>query len=977
MKTQLILGGLFALASLTISAAPVALESKALTVTLDSESPRILRYVSKADGAALEGQGSPAAVVELNGKPAACRVTFTSLGADSAQYRLAFSEAEIELTLVVSAGDYVVDWRFTEVRERGGTKLKTVAFPDNPFLTVRSSQTNAALAAVHCTNTRDQFTSTFREHLGELASLKAAADTGNYLFLSAGSLAAGIASSHAVDVERTAWKVVEKDGIKTLSAWCPSYFLREYDSEKAELPWAKVFITPDRNGDGRATWQDAALVYRAHMPKPLGHEFVRSTVGDNVAMNFASGAQQPFLRILDELKKCSLATDGLGQQVLIKGFSSEGHDSANTDYAGHWNERAGGLKDFTVLLERAHEYNARIGIHINASEVYPEVHRYNPDVLQRDAQGNPKPGWVWLDHAVMIDKRKDILSGNLFAALGEMRKALPKLDFVYVDTYWEHGWPAYKTATEINRLGLPMYTEGAGALDPWTPWAHWRQLNFTVMRFLWYSDRDICPNDPILRDGRSDEDGFMGWQNRHSFGSFIRSTFSRNLPAKFLKHFELLRWEPGKEAVFSDGVKVVKNGDAVVVTLNGRVVMTWTGGGANSRLFVPWDPRTASKIYVWDEVGTSQTWALPRGWEALSEVYSYKLTDLGRTEETRLPVTDGRVSLAVAKNTPFVLYPARAPAQAPVSWGEGSCVKDPGFDSHGFDWWNRGASAASYRIENDKNGNARLLMAGADGAGATVTQTLTGLVGGRTYAASVWVQVKGAREAALILEPNGAPAVSNGVARTTVRHSAPNDPRTGSNYQRVKVLFDVPAGQSTALLTLSAGSGAAGSEVEFDDVRIVEAKRSPEAAKHYFWEDFENVDQGYGPFTCCPGERTHLSEANPPYTRDTINGRFSLKSRDSGRVVRTLPSSLRLRPHTRYRLVCETLTDDKAGRNRLTVESGGRMVFDAKFPEGRGQIAGEFATTDDTESFVALYRSGGDMIAIDDLALDELGPAPK
>ena len=103
------------------------------------------------------------------------------------------------------------------------------------------------------------------------------------------------------------------------------------------------------------------------MPKPFGHEFVESTVGENIAMNFASGAQQPFLEILDEIKKIYLATDGLGNQVLIKGFSSEGHDSANTDYAGHWNERAGGLKDFTVLLEHAREYNARVGIHINAS----------------------------------------------------------------------------------------------------------------------------------------------------------------------------------------------------------------------------------------------------------------------------------------------------------------------------------------------------------------------------------------------------------------------------------------------------------------------------------------------------------------------------------------------------------------------------------------------------------------------------------
>jgi endo-alpha-N-acetylgalactosaminidase len=714
------------------------------------------------------------------------------------------------------------------------------------------------------------------------------------------------------------------------------------------------------------------------MPKPLGHEFVRSTVGENIAMNFASGAQQPFLRILDEIKKCYLATDGLGQQVLIKGFSSEGHDSANTDYAGHWNERAGGLKDFTVLLEHAHEYNARVGIHINASEVYPEAHRYKPEILQRDANGNPKPGWVWLDHAHMIDKRKDILSGDLFAALDQMRQDLPKLDFLYVDTYWENGWPAWKTARKINSLGLPMYTEGAGALDPWTSWAHWREIKFTVMRFLWYSDRDLFDNDPLLRGGRADDDGFLGWQNQHNFTSFIRSTFSRQLPAKFLKHFELLRWEPNKEAIFSDGVKVAKNGDAVTVTQDGCTVMTWTGGGANSRLFVPWEPKSAARIYVWDEAGTPQSWELPSAWQNLSEVFLYKLADLGRTEETKLPVVNGRVTLAAAKSTPYVLYPKPAPSQPPLLWGEGSLVKDPGFDIRAFSAWSRGPASADVshiKVESDRRGNPRLVISGNDGAAGEVCQVMTGLESGQTYAASVWVQCKGTRTASINVLPLDAPNArpsSNYVSRTNVRHSAPNDPRTGSNYQRLKVLFELPPNSTSALLTLKADSGSPATTAEFDDVRVVPAARpSPEAARHFFYEDFENVDQGYGPFTCCPGERTHLSEANPPFTDDTINGRFSLKSRDNGRVLRTLPCTLRLKPRTQYHLACETI-----GNGRLTAESKGKTVLELKFPGTRGKISGDFATLDDTESFLSLFRDGGDSVVIDDLALDELGPAP-
>ena len=964
LVSALLCGGIVSHAA---TATPVTLESKSLAVSIDPAFPRIVQYREKITGETMEGQTSPASVVELNGKAAPCRVQFRKIDAGSAEYVLIFDDAKIQMNLLVSVGTNMVELRATSVRENGAEKLRTLFFPDNALLTVRGSQANTAMAALYATCMNDNCGGVFREKIAPLADVKAGSDTGNYFFLSSGRLAAGIADNNIVDVQRTAWKVAEAGGVKTLTAWCPAWIYRVIDTETTLPPCTRIFVTADRNGDGKADWQDAALVYRATMPKPYGHEFVRTTVGENIAMNFASGAQQPFLRILDEVKKIWLATDGIGNQIVIKGFSSEGHDSANTDYGGHYNGRAGGLKDFTTLLAHAREYNARIGIHINASEVYPEAHRYKPEILQRDAKGNPKGGWTWLDHAHMIDKTKDTTSGQLYAALDEMRRELPNLDFVYVDTYWEHGWPAWKIVTKLNNLGLPMYTEGDLPLDPWTTWSHWRGGGSVISRFIWYSDRDIFNNDAILRGGRADSDGVRGWQNQHSFNNFIVGTFARNLPAKYLKQFELQRWVPGSEAVFSDGVKVVKTGDKVVVTRNDRVVMTWTGGGANSQLFVPWD----GKIYLWNDTGAETTWDLP--WTDCREVFLYRLTTMGRVDEKRIPVANGKVSLTVEKGTPYVMYPKKAPAQKPIEWGEGGPVKDPGFDSHGFAAWQLETQAMSARIEDDSRGNARLVIGGP---GAILAQEMRGLEAGKTYAATVWTQVKGRRRASLIVQVGGA-SFSNAVTRTNVRHNAPNDPRRGSNYQRLRVVFDVPAGGGKAAIVLRAGEGDASSEVEFDDVRVVETQRSPEAAKHYFWEDFEHVETGgYGPFTCCPGERTHLSEANPPHTKDTINGQFSLKSRDSGRVVRTLPSSLLLKRNTRYRLSCETLTDDSAGKNRVTVEDGAHMLFEAKFPAGRGRIAGEFVTGNDDDGFVALYRTAGDMIVIDDFAIDEIGPAP-
>jgi endo-alpha-N-acetylgalactosaminidase len=922
----------------------VELRAGKLTVEMDTTFPRVIRY--KTDQGALDGQPAPVNAVQLNGQPASCRVTFRQINASAAEYRLIFSDAAIDITLCVTVSENAVELRVTAIKENGSTKLKSFAFPGNALLTLGPAQADAAIATAY-----GEGYGKLRESLGQLATLKPVTETANYAFVSAGKLAAGIASNHIDDHQRVSYQITGSDGKMTFAAANPLWQYREIDTATLPLQWVKVLITGDRNGDGIANWQDAALVQRAMMPKPLGSDSVRSCVGENIAMNFASGAQQPFLRILDEIKKCSLATDGLGQKVTIKGFSSEGHDSANTDYAGHWNDRAGGLRDLNFLLDQARRYNARVGIHINVTEAYPEAHRYLPDtILQRDANGNLCGGWYWLDSSHLIDKRKDLLTGSLFKSLDQMRADLPKLDFVYVDVYGDHGWNSWMLGGKFTALKLPIHTEYSTVFDPLSTWSHWR-VGGSVMRFLWYSDRDLFDNDPILRGGRGEDDTFMAWQSQHNFHHYIRNTFIRHLPVKYLKHFDLLRWEPGKEAVFSDGVHVVKSGDNVSVTQNGRLVMTWTGGGSNNQLFVPW----GEKIYVWSDAGNEATWDLPPAWKDCREVFLYQLTSQGRTSESRLAVNAGKVTLKVDKGVPYVLYQKPAPAQQPLVWGEGSLVKDPGFESHGLTSW---PATGKARIEDDPNGNARLILTG------NVSQQLTGLKPGQTYAATVWALTTGNGPASIAVETGGR-VFSNEVTRCNVRHSAPCDPRNGTNYQRLRVVFDVPAGVTTAKLALKAVGGA-----EFDDVRVVATRRSPEAAKHWFWEDFESVETGgYGPFTCCADENTHLSEANPPHTKDTLNGRFSLKTRGkNGRIVRTLPSTIRFKPNTRYRLTCQTLGD-----GHFVVESDGKTVANMKFSNSQRQVTGEFVTTGDTESFLTLFKDGGDALVIDDLAIDDLG----
>ncbi len=127
---------------------------------------------------------------------------------------------------------------------------------------------------------------------------------------------------------------------------------RGLDGEVMYEPAVKVAITADRNKDGKVDYQDGAIALRDDcMTRKTGADVVTDT-WTMVAMNVGSEAQYPFLRILDNVKKMSLAMDGFGQNIIIKGYQSEGHDSSHPDFA-NYNKRAGGLEDFQTLLENS------------------------------------------------------------------------------------------------------------------------------------------------------------------------------------------------------------------------------------------------------------------------------------------------------------------------------------------------------------------------------------------------------------------------------------------------------------------------------------------------------------------------------------------------------------------------------------------------------------------------------------------------
>ena len=88
---------------------------------------------------------------------------------------------------------------------------------------------------------------------------------------------------------------------------------------------------------------------------------------------------------------------------------------------------------------------------------------------------------------------------------------------------------------------------------------------------------------------------------------------------------------------------------------------------------------------------------------------------------------------------------------------------------------------------------------------------------------------------------------------------------TNTRHMHNVCRFVLRATSDKAVLTLAAEEGKTDeSVVDFDDVRVMKVNPStnPEPVKYTYWEDFENVDQGYGVFVSTESDQSHLSQKN-------------------------------------------------------------------------------------------------------------------
>lgn len=605
-----------------------------MTVYIGKHFPYVARYILKDEnGSIFRAQENALTEIEINGTAIKTECSDIQNDGTSQTYSLNLkddaSSLDLSMKVKLSVSDNDLTWEVAELHKNDGcAAIATINIPQLNLLSIDAVEKDGVFNGAKASN--DTTKNGDRKITWDNGFTPSTSDGYLYAFLTNGNLCAGLWSNSEVEGDKRA---ILNCGADTMSLASAIWYYekgdkggqkRNFDYPVSELPCAKICIAGDINEDTKIDWNDGALAYRDIMNFPQGSENIKDLVNYRIVMNFASMASNPYLTTADNIKKVYLATDGLAQAVMLKGYGNEGHDSANSEYADIA-EREGGVTDFQNLIKIAHDYGTEIGVHINAQEAYPESKSFNNTMVANGSSA----GWGWLDQSYVIDKLWDLGSQARYKRLvqfydringtdfysgrwenGEYVKesagtaASPEkvsadaavrkdnMDFIYLDVWYQDAWETRKIANEINSLGWRFSTEFPYEGEYDSTWSHWatdaayggnttKGYNSEIIRFIRNDQRDTqvinypsfggAADNPLLGGFRLY--GFEGWGGDKDYNKYIRETFTENLPTKFLQHYYVTDWEDYGEGEVSPTQNKEKqitlkndNKDTVVVT---------------------------------------------------------------------------------------------------------------------------------------------------------------------------------------------------------------------------------------------------------------------------------------------------------------------------------------------------------------------------------------------------------------------------
>ena len=913
------------------------IENGDLAVRLDKDFPHIVDYT--LNGKTLNGSEVRYNYVSINTVDYQATATYEkSSDGKSITYHVTPKGIDVTFDVVFTVkDDHIVEMLIKNITEPEGVQVNTINLPRQPLISANSAQKDAVLDASWVEENARQFRD-LKENIADKAVSTTAERSASIPIITANGLSVAMFNNVMYGGEEFVFRGFDLDnGEKSVGVWNQDFMYRGLDGKKMfPFPsepdekdlYCRIAITEDTNDDKVMDWQDGANALKklTNGIIPGGDRAARSFF--HVGYNFASGAQQPFLKVADNMKRLSNYMDGFSQQLVFKGYQNEGHDSCWGDYQDV-NKRAGGAEDMNVAIAEADKLDSNIGIHLNNTGVTPEAKAYGDPSTTSD-----EPGWVWMDQSRILRRYADMLTGGFDERLNQLFEQTPELDFVYVDCWGDDRWGEKKLIGNLLNNGVEMFgTENGPDFIRFGAWTHHPDCTSKISQFVYNTQRDFYNGSPIYWGGYNRGASMMSWQHNNNINTMVEQFYTNQLPQKYLMCHEVLK-QTDDSATFEGNVM---SGNWVI-TKDGNKITDGQG-----KIFVPWyaedsktkNPDEAAKIYHWNSDGGETTWTLPESWSNLKNVYLYQTTQNGKKLVDTIKVTDGQVTIDAEAKTPYVVYPGEAKADE-TEWSVGSPLKDTGFNSRDFSIWEKSGDA-DIQFNDDGNGVSILTMKGKEEG--SVSQTMTGLVPGQKYRLVVEAGASNGKTARLKVETPDGEVHENYVDQVVMDNQYFDNYAKGKRVQRMWVDFVQPQGETTAKVTLSADAcESADGVATFMETRIVKTAEPDLPEGYVANETFEYVEQGaYGIFN---PERSadgapHLSETHLPYTNDTISGDWSLKlwgERGQGDVtVRTSPSTMRLMPETTYELEFDT-TD--SGKVYVQSESDGNDVILSENFEG-------------------------------------------
>ncbi len=906
----------------------------------------------------------------INGVPAIpSYVGFQTVSAQYAFWKMDFADSNLSMRIGLRLDDHSCLWEVEEINDPQ-QQLFSLELKHTPISLTLNPGMSLDVAAMQLKNVGQNCDSFFTLTAQNIIDTELPY---TYLFLNSENCAVTLDNNCMDDHARV---YLSNAGIRP-GMW--QWRKPELPQETTEKPYFRLIFAKDINHDGKVNWQDAANRYRDYAYQPFGGKDIKYMVAPQIAMNFASQAQTPFWRTLDAVKQVYLFTDGLGQSIQFKGFQTEGHDSSHPEYS-EVGQRQGGKQALNAVLARFRDYATTGGIHINATESYPESRAYDASIVK-----SKDWAWVWLDVSEKLDLTRDITTGSLYRRLDEMNSAFPNLGWVYLDVYFGQKWEAWKMGKKFETMQIPLYTEYAQVLERFIVWAHWsleyvnKGQNSQITRLIWNDQKDVWSPHPLL--GGAQLAGFMGWGNKgNTLTTYVQNVFEANLPTKFLQQSPIIAWQDSK-IIFANGTRAESDKYGITRIYKDQLLVGtfhWNRGYMHQRCademtyLIPWQDSlklkmgkddtlieshyNQEKFYHYSTKGGVSLWEISPEY-AGKALYLYELSAQGRTQMKMVQVdTMCHIQISAKPKTPYVLTltPQESPA---MCWGEGTHLEDPNFCGDVKTWNPFGKSIVYHEGK---------LVFNETGS---VFAPVMNLEPGKRYSANVLTTNHGTRPTILRVAS----------AQKTLGENKLTSSQKVDGYPtlRQRVEFVAPLDSEPVRISLRVEEGT--DSVSFQQVRIVEIGKMT-LNENGFFEDFDDVDFGWGPFMYVNKKGSmhiHLSEAHPPYTRDVISGKYSLKSLESnvGEIYRTAPGIFAIQQEGLYEIKFDYITE-KENDYALEIFDGMKRLDPKMLSQTQGVGSFSMRVKLHPNAYISFVKKqkGRTVFVIDNISVQRVSP---